>query len=41
MCICMLDIDILIKENEEAMKHHQEVMERVLNRSENENKQED
>ncbi len=30
----MLDIDILIKENEEAMKHHQEVMERILKRLE-------
>ena len=37
----MLDIDILIKENEEAMKHHQEVMERILKRLENENKKED
>ena len=37
----MLDIDILIKENEEAMKHHQEVMERILERLENENKKED
>lgn len=38
----MLDIDILIKENEEAMKHHQEVMERILNRlEENENQKED
>ena len=37
-----IDIDILIKENEEAMKHHQEVMERILNRlEENENKKED
>ena len=38
----MVDIEILIKENEEAMKHHQEVMERILNRlEENENKKED
>lgn len=36
----MVDIDIIIKENEEAMKHHQEVMERILNRLE-ENKKED
>ena len=38
----MLDINIILKENEEAMKHHQEVMERILNRlEENENKKED
>lgn len=38
----MLDIDILIKENEEAMRIHQEVMERIFGRlEENENKQED
>ena len=35
-----IDIDILIKENEEAMKHHQEVMERILERLE-ENEKED
>ena len=38
----MLDIDILIKENEEAMKHHKEVMERILKRLEaDKNKKED
>ena len=38
----MLDIDILIKENEEAMRIHHEVMERILNRlEENENEKED
>ena len=38
----MLDINIILKENEEAMKHHQEVMERILNRLEDkQNKKED
>ena len=35
-------LDIIIKENEEAMKRNQEVMERILKRlEENENKKED
>ena len=35
-------LDIIIKENEEAMKINQEVMERILERlKENENKKED
>ena len=37
----MLDIDILIKENEEAMRIHQEVMERIILKSLEENKKED
>ena len=38
----MLDIDIILKENKEAMRIHQEVIERILKSlEENENKQED
>ena len=34
-------LDIIIKENEEAMRINQEVMERILKRLEDKNKKED
>ena len=34
-------VDIILKENEEAMRINQEAMERILERLENENKKED